>query len=139
MRETIYNRIKAIQALNATAISANGNTDGTAVSVDQSGRNYRTAMFVAACTARTDGTFTLVPQESADGSTGWTNVPAARLQGSGAALSAANTVAEIGVIPDPGSAPYLRLRVTASAVTSGGTVTAALLLGSPGLTPIARP
>jgi hypothetical protein len=136
MRDTLYAKVKAVQALNSTAISGDGNTDGTAVGLAQSGQNYRTAMFVATCTARTDGTFTLVPQESANGSTGWTDVPAARVQGAGAALSAVNTVAEIGVIPDPGVSPFLRLRVTATAVTSGGTVTGCVLLGSPSFTSI---
>lgn len=135
MRDTLYAKVKAVQALNSTAISSNTNTDGTAVGLDQSGQNYKSVMFVATCTARTDGTFTLVPQESATSGGTYTNVPAARLQGSGA-LTAANTVAEIGVIPDPGNFPFVRLRITSTSVTSGGTVTGCVLLGSPSFTSI---
>lgn len=131
MRETLYLKSKAFQALNSTAISSSGNTDGTAVGLGQSGQNYRSALFVAACTARTDGTFTLVPQESATSAGTYTNVPADRLLGPSGTLTAANTVAEVGVIPDPGTFPWLRLRVTASAVTTGGTVTAVAVLGAP--------
>lgn len=136
MRETLFAKVKAIQALNAATISTNTTTDGTSVGLAQSGKNYRSVMFVAECTARTDGTFTLTPQESANGSTGWTDVPAERLQGAPAALTVANTVAEIGVIPDPGTSPFLRLRITSTLVTSGGSVTAVVLLGSPSFTSI---
>lgn len=135
MREILYNRVKAIQALNASTIVTNTTTDGTSVGVLQSGKNYRQAMFVAQCTARTDGTFTLTPQESPTGSGSWTDVPAARLHGSGA-LTAASTVAEIGVTPDPNVAPFLRLRITSTLVTSGGTVTGVVLLTGADSTPI---
>jgi|1185.fasta_scaffold321152_1 hypothetical protein len=135
MREVLYNRVKAIQALNSSSITTNTTTDGTSVGVLQSNKNYRQAMFVATCTARTDGTFTLTPQESPTGSGSWTDVPAARLHGSGA-LTAANTVAEIGVTPDPNVAPFLRLRITSTGVTSGGTVTGCVLLTGARFTPI---
>lgn len=136
MRESLYGKIKAVRAVNATAVSANGNTDGAAVGLDQSGADFRTAMVVLSAGTLTDGTYTAVPQESATGSSGWTDVPAERLQGS-ATVSASNGVAAMGVIPDPAKAPFLRIRVTATSVTTGGTVSAILLLGSPGQTPIA--
>lgn len=137
MRESVYSRVKAVRAVNVTAVTANGNTDGVAVGLDQSGADFRVASVVALAGTVTDGTYTVVPQESADGSTGWTNVPAARLQGS-AVLTASNGVAEVGVIPDPGVASFLRVRITAASVTTGGSVSAVLLLGSPGSTPVVR-
>jgi hypothetical protein len=131
MRENLYLKTKSVHALNSTAISSNGNTDGAAVGLGQSGQNYRSALFIAECTARTDGTFTLVPQESATSAGTYTDVPAARLLGPSGTITAANAVADVGVIPDPGTYPWLRLRITASAVTTGGTVTAVAVLGAP--------
>ncbi|MGE4164078.1 MAG: hypothetical protein AB7G23_20315 [Vicinamibacterales bacterium] len=136
MRNTIYNSVHAVKAVNVTAISANGNTDGTSVNLDQSGQDFRSVGMLIQMGAYTDGTYTLVPQESADNSS-WSNVPADRVQGS-AVLSAENTLGQIGVIPDPGTYPYIRIRVTAATVTSGGTVCGQILLGSPTKTPVAH-
>lgn len=136
MSNTVYNSVHAVKAVNVTAVSANGNTDGTAVNLDQSGQDFRSVAMVIQTGAYTDGTYTLVPQESVDNDT-WTNVPASRIQGS-AALSAANTLGQVGVIPDPGVAPYLRIRVTASSVTSGATVCGQILLGSPTKLPVSH-
>lgn len=138
MRKSVYTRNKCVRALNHTAVSGNGNSDGASIDLDQSGADYRTIMFVLLVGTRTDGTYTAVPQESADGSTGWTNVPADRLQGS-AALAAANAVGEVGVIPDPSNSPFLRLRVTAASVTTGGIVSAVAVLGEPSSYPVPRP
>lgn len=138
MRESLYNSVKAVRALNTTSVSANGNTDGVSIGLDQSGADFRIVTFVLMLGDITDGTYTAVPQESANGSTGWVNVPAARLQGS-AALSVDNAVGEVGVIPDPANFPFVRLRVTASSVTAGGPVAGLALLGSPSRYPVARP
>lgn len=137
MRDSLYPKVKALHALNLTAISADTDTNGASINLDQSGRDYRTAMFVAYAATVTDGNFAVVPQESANG-TDWTDVPATRLQGSGA-ITASNTVAEVGVIPDPAVSPYLRVRITSTETDSGGSIGAVLLLGSPGSTPIVRP
>src|SRR6187551_2242341 len=128
MREPVYTRVKTLRAVNHTAVVANGDTDGTAIGLDQSGVDFRSVMFVLMVGTRTDGTYTAVPQESANGSTGWTAVPAERLLGS-AAVAAANGVGEIGVIPDPSSSPFVRLRVTATTVTTGAVISAVALLG----------
>jgi hypothetical protein len=137
VRDTLYNSLVARRALNTTAISADGNTDGPAVGLDQSGQDFKVAMFVALAGDITDGVFTCVPQESPNGSTGWADVPPGRVQGS-AVLDADHEVAEVGVIPDASAAPFLRLRVTATEVTTGGPVAAVLLLGSPSQEPVVR-
>lgn len=136
MRDTLYSSVKTVRALNVTAVSGNGDTDGSAISLDQSGADFRVVTFVLMIGARTDGTYTVVPQESVNGSD-WTNVPASRLQGSAVSL-AANGVAEVGVIPDPAVAPSLRMRVTATLVTSGASISGVALLGQPSSYPIAR-
>lgn len=137
MRKAVYTQSRAVRAVNHTSVVANGNTDGTAIDLDQSGADFRTLMFVLLTGTRTDGTYTAVPQESADGSTGWTDVPAARLMGS-AAVSTANGLGEVGVIPDPSNARFLRLRIAATSVTTGAIVSAIAVLGEPSSYPVAR-
>jgi hypothetical protein len=136
MRETLYNRVLAVRGVNVTAVSANGNTDGATVGLDQSGADFTSCTMVLLLGARTDGTYTVVPQESPTGSV-WTDVPASRLIGS-AVITAANGVDEVGVITDPINYPFLRMRVTATVVTSGAGISGLILLGQPGSTPIAR-
>jgi hypothetical protein len=138
MRSTLYDHAKEVRALNTSAISTNANTDGASIGLDQSGADFRDVMFVLAAGAVTDGTYTAVPQESPNGSTSWTDVPAARLIGS-AVLTTANGVAAIGVIPDPGTAAFVRLRVTSTSVTTGGSISAIALLGSGDRVPVRRP
>lgn len=137
MRDTLYSKVKAVRALNHTAISTNTNTDGVSVGLDQSGADFRVATLIGAGGAWTDGVYTLTPQESADGST-FVNVPADRLQGSGV-INAANGIAEIGVIPDPANYPFLRVRVVSTGVTTGAALQALWLLGSPSALPVRRP
>ncbi len=137
MRDTVYSHVKAVHALDVTAISTDTNTDGTAVGLDQSGRDYRTAMVVAYCSAYTDGEYAVVPQECATADGTWSNVPAARKQGSGV-LTAANGVAEVGVVPNPAEFPFLRVRITSTETDTGASVGALLLLGQPLKTPIVR-
>lgn len=135
MRRSINSELKAVRALNVSAINSNTNTDGVSVGLDQSGADFRTCAVVLAAGAVTDGTYTAVPQESLNGSTGWTDIPADRLQGS-AAVNAANGVAMMGFTPDPGVAPFVRVRVTSTSVTTGGSISAVMLLGSPGKFPV---
>jgi hypothetical protein len=137
MRKSIYSSVRAVPALNITAVDENGPTNGTAVALDQSGSDYRVASVVAFAGAVTDGTYTFTVQESPNGSTGWTDVPAARLQGA-AVIDAANEIAELGVIPNPAETPFLRVVVSAADVTTGGSVGALFLLGSGARTPVAR-
>jgi hypothetical protein len=128
MRRELYRICKAQQALNVASISTNTNTDGTAVDVTGSGQNYRSVMFVAECTARTDGSYALVPIECATSGGSYTAVPAERVLGPSAALAAVNTCQSVGMIVDP-AAPFVKLRVTSTGVTSGASVTAVALLG----------
>jgi hypothetical protein len=138
MRETLYNSVKVVRALNATAVATNTATNGAAVDLDQSGADYRVATAVVLVGAYTDGTYAPKVQESPDGTTAWTDVPADRIQG-GANLTAANTHTEIGVVPDPGNKRFLRVVVTSTVVTTGANIAALFLLGSPSSRPVVRP
>lgn len=136
MRESIYSSVKAVAAVPVTAVSADGATNGTAVDLRQVDYNFRVASLVLLTGTLTDGSYTVGVEESADGTTGWTAVPADRLQGSTAAITTSDTVAQIGVVPNPGSARFLRAVVTAADVTTGGDVSAIWLLGSGNRTPV---
>lgn len=138
MRESIYNGVKAVAAVPLTAIAANGATNGTTVDLTQVDFNFRSVELIVMTGTLTDGTYTVTVQESANGTTGWTNIPATRLQGTLTAITATqdNAIVEIGVIPDPGNARFLRAVVTAAAVTTGGTVSAIFLLASGSRTPV---
>ena len=131
MRWTVYNHVKAVVSLNVAAITTNTTTNGTAVDLDQTGQDFRVATLVAVSGTLTDGTYAFKVQESADGSTGWTDIPAARLQGSNPSIASSedNVVKEVGVVPEPGTARFLRAVCTSTSVTTGGTVGAILLLG----------
>lgn len=128
-RHELYRMCAAAQALNVASISTDTNTDGTAIGVAQSGQNYRSVMFVATCTARTDGSYALVPLECATSDGSYTAVPAERVLGPSAALAAVNTCQSVGMTVDP-AMPFVKLRVTSTAVTSGASVTAVALLGN---------
>ena len=138
VRRSIYTENKAFRAVNHTAIIANGSTDGVSIGLDQGNQDFRTGLAVLLMGAWTDGSYALIPQESANGSTGWTNIPAERLQGGSASAGAANAIAELGFIPDPANSPFVRVRVTATGVTTGAAVQAMILLGSPSTYPVAR-
>lgn len=137
MRSSLYSNVLPVRALNTTAIGSNTTTNGASIGLDQSGSDFRSVLFVIAAGAVTDGTYTAVPQESPTGSGSWTNVPADRIQGS-AALTAANSVGSLGVVPDSGTAPFLRLTVVSTVVTTGASISAIALLSSGDSVPVRR-
>lgn len=138
MRESIYSSVKAAAGIPVTAISTNGATNGTAVDVAQTDFNFRVAELIIMTGTLTDGTYTIAVQESPNGTTGWTAVPATRLQGTTTPITATqdNAIIEIGVVPDPGNARFLRVVITAASVTTGGTLSAIWLLSSGNRTPV---
>lgn len=110
---------RGVLALSA-AISTNTNTDGSAVDMADFELGV---MFLMAVTAYTDGDYELVIQESADGSTGWTDVAAASLIGATVTLSAATAGgAVMGKQGAFSTKRYLRARVTSTSVTTGATM-----------------
>lgn len=140
MRRTIYNDLRALPSLASAARTANAAVNGNAVHAGLSGQNFGVAMLVVLAGTITDGSSAIKVQESPDGSTAWADVPAARLQGVNVAVGAADDdkVIEQGVIIDAAK-PYLRAVATQSGATSGGTLGALFLLGSPNRTPVVRP
>lgn len=142
MKETIYNRVKVVPCVNTAAITTVTTTSGTAIDLDQTGQDFRSVSVLVVAGAITDGSYAVAVQESANGTTGWTNIPPERLLGSIPTITNVddNKVYELGVLPDPGNAQFLRVTITSSgAITTGGTFTALLLLGQGNRTPVNRP
>ena len=138
MRESLYHNVRVRPSLFAT-VEADGTVNGSAVAVNYNKQQFRTVLLVVTSGTLTDGTFAVTVQESANGSTGWTDVPAERLEGSLPTLEADqnNLSKEIGVIPDAAKG-FLRAVVTAADITDGGSLNAVFILGSPNYTPVER-
>lgn len=138
---SVFEQVKCLVGIPVTAIIANGATNGTAIDLQQVHEDYRNAEVIIFTGTLTDGTYTIAVQESADGSTAWTAVPAARLEGTTTPIVATqdNVAVEIGVLPDPGNKRFLRVVITAASVTTGGTVSALWLLMNGSNMPVVRP
>lgn len=134
MRRTLYNDAKAFRTL-SPAVRTNGAANGAAVDT----RGWRVASLIVVSGAMTDGSVAVTIQDSADGSTGWSNIASTALQGSLPTIADTNddTVYEVGVIPDP-TRPYLRAVATVSGATSGGLTAAVFMLAGGVPTPVAR-
>lgn len=112
-----------------TAISTDTNTDGPAF--DTKDHEMGTT-FLIACVAYTDGDYELVPQESDDGSTGWTDIDAASLlpQPGTTAVSVGALTADGAVMGKLGcfsTKRYVRARVTSTGTTSGASIFTAII------------
>lgn len=137
MRWTLYSHTRSVRALPITAVGINGIRYGSVIDLGEFGNDFRNVLFVVASGAVTDGTHAFTVEESADGNS-WTAVPAARIQGSLPSIVAADDFRadlDFGVIPD---AQYLRLKVTSSGVTSGGTFGATAVLSEGAVAPPVR-
>lgn len=118
-------RFVASRQVGPVAIASSTNTDGAAV--DLAAYPGWKVLLVASVGSRTDGTYTFKLQSSDDGSTGWTDETA--VDGSAAAVSAANTTVEAAYAP---TRRYVRVRAVSASVTSGAVADAYILLVPPG-------
>ena len=84
--------------------------EGTAVNL----RNYHSATIVLSTGAvASGGTLTVKMQESSDGSTNWTDIPATRLNGTIAVMSVADDIQVIGLTDIGGiTKKYVRVHAT---------------------------
>lgn len=129
MAWTAYTHLLSVRALPLTTININGVRSGSIIDTGVFGNDFRTVLFVVYTGAVTDGSHAVTAQESSDASS-WTDIPAARIQGDLPTIVAADDFRQegldFGVIAN---ARYLRLQVTSSAVSSGGTIGASAVLG----------
>jgi hypothetical protein len=135
MHPNPYDNSKAARTLSPALRTATA----TGVTVDraQSGAGYQDALVVVTTGTITDGTHTIVVEDSPDG-TNWTPVADAYLQGAEPAIVAASddTLYEIGYLGDQ---RYLRASVTVAGTTTGGVYGAVVILGNARRAPAVRP
>lgn len=121
--------LKFAKALNIQAITSNSTVAGN--SIDTKG--FESLTFLYEVGARTDGTFTVLIQDSDDDST-FADVVDNFLIGTESAINTANTIKKIGYV---GKKRYVKLSIIASAVTSGATVGATAILSHSATNPVA--
>lgn len=121
--------LKFAKALNIQAITASSTVVGN--SIDTKG--FESLTFLYEVGARTDGTFTVLIQDSDDDST-FADVVDNFLIGTESAINTANTIKKIGYV---GKKRYVKLSFVASAVTSGATVSATAILSHSATNPVA--
>lgn len=123
---TLQNALRDIPKLLATLGPAARNATGNGTSIDTA--SFRFPAIHAVVGTITDGTHTLDPEEADDDGTGapdtWSNIAAADLQGSFAALASDvnQTVTYVG------TKRWIRCNVTIGGATTGGVYTVAIEL-----------
>lgn len=117
------------------AVRTNGTLNGPAVNVGAYGAD---SAIVAVITGTvTDGSHAVAVQESDDGATGWTNVPSDRLQGSPPTITGTDDDTQFEVGVDTLKA-YLRVQIVTTGATTGGLISAVVVAGEPGATPVSH-
>lgn len=112
-------------------------TNGTGVDRVGGGAMYQDAAIIVHTGTITDGTHAVDVQESDDNSV-WGSVAAAELQGAEPSIGAPDDN-KLYVIGYKGTKRYLRVAITASGTTSGGTYGATVLLSNPRNAPVVQP
>lgn len=138
-KSTLYNDVLARNSLNVATRTANTTVNGTGVDkADPSGGvdGFTTCLMLVVAGGITDGTHTVIIQDSDDNST-FGAAAAGDIQGGPIALTSANanTVSEIGYT---GLKRYVRASVTTAGATAGGTYGAVFILGGETSTPVKR-
>ncbi|ARG91401.1 hypothetical protein [Mycobacterium kansasii] len=136
---TLYNSTLEVRALPITAIGINGVRYSSIVDTGVLGNDFRDVLFVLVTGAVTDGTHAVTVEESDSASSGFADVESYRVQGSLPSIGSADDFRveglSFGVRP---TKQYLRLKITSSGVTSGGTIGAVALLSAGSNAPALR-
>lgn len=138
MRWTLYTHTLSVRALPITSIGINGVRYGSVIDTGTFANDFRTVLVIPYTGAITDGTHAFGVQESDDGLT-WTTVADSQIQGGlpsiGSADDFRHTNLDFGVIP---TKQYLRVSVTSTGVSSGGTIGATAVLAGASSSPAVR-
>lgn len=134
---TVYNNTLAVQALEYTTIDSDTDTAGEAVDTGAFGNDFRDVLFVVAAHTLTDGVFAVAVEESDVSNDNFAAVPAHRVLGALPTLAATadDTVASFGARP---TKRYVRIVVTTTETTDGGSLSAIAVLGNGSNNPVAR-
>lgn len=134
MRVDLHNNISAKVAMNSAAITSNTTTHGNIIDM----LGFDALEFLILAAAITDGTYTAVIEEGNDsGLSDAAVVNANNIFGTLPSFisTSDNTVQRIGY--RPGAFRYVRLSLTSTGVTSGGTMSAVAVLGNADNMPVA--
>ncbi len=133
MRKDLHNNIELRKALSITAIGSNTTTLGDTIDT----KGYGAIEFNLLSGTITDGSYAIQVFESdASNMAGESQLGADDLIGSAPTfiLTDDNAVKKIGV--KKGNKRYFRLKIVSTGVTSGGTLSATVLLGLADLAPV---
>lgn len=133
MGYNVYNRTKAVKALN-TGARTNGTVTGTTVDrLAVAGNAFGSVCFVVLSETLTDGVHTLSVEESDDNSS-WASAAAGDQTAAVATVAAQNNLSfEVGY---HGAKRYCRLKVVTTGATTGGVIEAVAILGMPRHEPV---
>lgn len=135
MNRTVYSTTQTFQHVTQAA-RTNGTVNGTTVDRMALAAGYQSMMFVIQTGTLTDGTATVVLQDSDDGSA-WATAATADTQGTVPTIAATadNVIYEVGY---KGTKRYVRLSITSAGTTTGGIFGAVVVLGTPRRFPTAH-
>jgi len=130
-----YSNVTVRETLSIATRTASAN--GTGVDRYLNGAGFQDALIIVHTGTITDGTHAVDVQESDDNTT-FTSVAASELQGTEPSIGASDDN-KMYVVGYKGTKRYVRVAVTASGTTSGGTYGASVLLANPRVAPVVHP
>ncbi|MET7475067.1 hypothetical protein ABZT17_12000 [Streptomyces sp. NPDC005648] len=130
-----YSNVTVRETLAIATRTASAN--GTGVDRYLNGAGFQDCMFIVHTGTITDGTHAIDVQESDDNTT-FTSAASSDLQGTEPSIGATDDN-KMYVVGYKGTKRYVRLAVTASGTTSGGTYGASVLLANPRVAPVVHP
>lgn len=127
MRVSPYHDSKHVNGFTSAAISTNTTTLGAEIDLGQSpGGDWRSVLWLVTAATITDGTYVLGVQESDTTSTGFAAATGSQnVQGPSASITATGGTAEIAYT---GNKRFVKLSITSTAVTTGGTMASRAVL-----------
>lgn len=139
MRTSLYSQTLLVEALPYDEIDSDTTTAGTAVDLGIYKNNFRdSVLFIARTGAVADGNFVFSLEESDTAGSGYTAVPAARIEGTAPVFTSASDSVTKAFGYIPAGFRYVRLSIVSTATTDGGWFGADALLSGAAVTPVAR-
>ena len=134
---TGYNNTLPVKALAIAAITTDTTTNGIAVDTGLYSNNFRDVTFVVLSGTLTDGAYAITVEESDSSGSGYGAVAADRVLGSLPSYTDSDdaTLKSFGVRP---TKRYVRLVVTSTSTSSGGTMSAVAYMSNGSNFPAAR-
>lgn len=133
-KNNLYDNLLVKKSLAPVTLTASAN--GTAVDRAEDGCYFQEVLVLVQSGVLTDGTYTIEVQESDDNST-FTAAADADLDGDEPAIAATDD-GKVWAIGYRGAKRYVRVAVTVASASSGGLISAAIVLGNPRNAPVTQ-